>query len=123
MDGSTVYRQTPEVGAVCINVHARICAGGGERGNAFPTATAKLREGLPGNLREPVFSIGQGIRPKGSRTRKVPGRSHGLRCDGSAQAEHTKTADYDGTGWRINKPKGRNAGSRSALIVLMTAGN
>ncbi len=39
MDGSTVYRQTPEVGAVCINVHARICAGGG---NAFPYRDRKV---------------------------------------------------------------------------------
>ena len=38
------------------------------------------------------------------------------------ESEH-ETAGARGTGWRINKPKGRVAGNRSACIVLLTAGN
>ena len=38
-------------------------------------------------------------------------------------SEHEQWQAPCGTGWRTNKPKGGVAGSRSACIVLMTAGN
>ena len=57
-----------------------------------------------------------GIRTTGRKQWSGPAPSV---CGGTGAKQQARR----GTGWRINKPKGRRAGSRSACIVLLTAGN
>ena len=57
----------------------------------------------------------------GTGTKSRPGDRSAVA--GSAQANHDETGYRGGTGWRINKPKGRDAGGLSALIVPLKAGN
>ena len=57
----------------------------------------------------------------GPATAKAPARRRRTAQRREREGEH-ETAGARGTGWRINKPKGGVAGSRSACIVLLDGG-
>ena len=58
MAKSAFRRQTPEVGAVCINVHVRIWAGGAGKLVSLPRPTETLtqcRQAVAGAYAQPAF--------------------------------------------------------------------
>ena len=97
---------------------------------AAPEAPLQARRHGSSGVRERLHSHGMARRgtwealhcPRqraGWTTGRNKGSGPAPACGGSGANKQAQR----GTGWRINKPKGCRAGSRSGLIVLLTAGN
>ena len=85
---------------------------------------AEPREGLPGNLGDPVPSVsGTAGRGRASVNNPDPGPERCPAAAPGARERRHEHAGAHGTGRRNNKPTGSGIGGRSAFIVLLRTGN